>query len=61
VTPNPRKIKRSGKKFRMPGAPPPDQIERAHDATRLYAHRYRERGRFGSPAAHGGYADDDHP
>jgi hypothetical protein len=28
------------------------------DATRLYADRYRERGRFGSHAAHDGYGDE---
>lgn len=35
--------------------------EHALDATRLYAERYRERGRFGSHAAHDGYDDDHSP
>jgi hypothetical protein len=37
------------------------RIERAHDATRDFAHSFRDRGQFGSHPSHDGFGDDDHP
>jgi hypothetical protein len=46
-------------KFRTHFSTPPEvRHERAADATRLYAERYRESGRFGSHASHDDYGDE---
>jgi hypothetical protein len=44
-----------------PDASPQDRLERAHDATRDFAHSFRDNGRFGSHPSHDGYGDDDRP
>jgi hypothetical protein len=47
--------------FRSPTVDKAEREERNQDATKLYAHRYRDHGRFGSHSTHDGYGDDDRP